>query len=135
VQLHEVIIEKANCQRIGEFKSGAGARIDFSVRAKTLSNNQAYVYLRVKIIFAEEPKVFSLDVIVRGKLVNEKTTNRSMLKRFAETNGLPLLLPWAREIVASLTRRMGIPSFNLPLINVFETISANEKRDQNQNKE
>ncbi|HPZ43582.1 MAG TPA: protein-export chaperone SecB [Bacillota bacterium] len=126
-QLREVIIEKINCRRTGDFHAGASPRVDFAVRAKTLNNNEAYGYLTVKIFFDGEPKVFYLELVVRGKLVNEKATNRTMLKRFAESQSLPLLLPWAREAVASLTRRMGLPPLLLPLIDVFATLRANDR--------
>lgn len=64
-----------------------------------------------------------------GKLVNEKATNLKILKRFAESQCLPLLLPWAREAVASLSRQMGLPPLLLPLIDVFETMRANDRTE------
>ena len=134
VQLREVIIEKINCQRTGDFRPEATYRVDFAVQAKTLTKNEAYAYLKVKILSDEEPKLFSLEVVVRGKLVNEKATNRTILKRFAESQCLPLLLPWVREAVASLTRQMGLPPLLLPLIDVFETLRAND-RTKNKNTE
>lgn len=125
-QLREVITEKTNCQRTGIFKVGTAPRVDFGVKAKTIDNKQAYAYLKVKIYFEEEPKIFSLEIIVRGKIEYEKSTNRTIIKRFAEKQSLPLLMPWAREEVASLTRRMGLPPLLLPLIDVFGTMKANE---------
>jgi len=134
VQLREVIIEKINCQRVGGFRPEVTYGVDFAVQAKTLTKNEAYAYLKVKILFDEESKPFSLEVVVRGKLVNEKATNRTMLKRFAESQGLPLLLPWAREAVASLTRQMGLPPLLLPLIDVFKTLRANDQAKDEKSK-
>lgn len=127
MQLREVIIEKISCRRIGDFHAGAGPQVNFVVRAKTLNNYEAYGYLIVKIFFDEEPKVFSLELVVRGKLINKKATNRTMLKRFVESQSLPLLLPWAREAIASLTRQMGLPPLLLPLIDVFATLRESDR--------
>ncbi|SHE31263.1 Preprotein translocase subunit SecB [Desulforamulus putei DSM 12395] len=126
VQLLDVFIEKINCQRVADFQSGIPYDVVFSVKAKTINNNLAYGYFRIKILFNKEPKIFNLDITVRGEFKCEKTTNRTELKRFVEQQGLPLLLPWARQAVASLTLSMGLPPLLLPLIDVFATIRSNE---------
>jgi preprotein translocase subunit SecB len=130
VQLHEVIIEKINCRRIGDFSNNASYRMNFAVSSKTLNNKEAYGYLSVKVFFDNQPKVFSLEITVRGKFVDEKSTNRGKLKRFVEIQSLPLLLPWAREAVSSLTRRMGFPPLLISLIDVSATLRTKDvKKD------
>ena len=126
VQLREVITEKINCKRTGGYKPDISLRVDFGLKAKTINSKQAYAYLKIKIYFDEEPQIFSLEIVVRGKLENENSTSRAKMKQFAEKQSLPLLLPWAREEVASLTRRMGFPPLLLPLIDVYETIRIND---------
>ncbi|TEB06498.1 Preprotein translocase subunit SecB [Pelotomaculum schinkii] len=126
VQLHEVVLEKINCRRIGNFSPKASYRMNFAVRTKSISKTEAYGYLCLKVFFDGQPNVFSMEIIVRGKFIDENATNRSMLKRFAERQSLPLLLPWAREAVSSLTRRMGYPPLLIPLIDVSATLRTKE---------
>lgn len=129
VQLREVIVEKMTCRRTGDFNSKARPEPQISLRGRTLSKTDAYTYLEFSIGFPEEPKPFHLEVVLRGRLSADDPLSRSALKRFAETNALVLLLPWLREIVASLTRQMGFPPLILPLIDVpqtFRTLAAEE---------
>ncbi|MDR9788365.1 MAG: hypothetical protein RJR37_14180 [Peptococcaceae bacterium MAG4] len=61
-QLREVIIEKINCRRTGDFHAGASPRVDFAVRAKTLNNNEAYGYLTVKIFLTGNRRFCTLSL-------------------------------------------------------------------------
>lgn len=127
LRLHEVIIERVNCRRLGDLGDGARPVVDFILKGKTLSGTEVYSYLTVRVSFPEEPKPFFLEITVRGKFVADRPGQRSKLKRFAEKKAILVLLPWAREAVATLTRQMGFPPLYLPLINVEATMRAEEK--------
>ncbi|MCL6612690.1 MAG: protein-export chaperone SecB [Peptococcaceae bacterium] len=128
IQLHEVVAEKIFCRRYDIFDKNTsedkvGVNINVSTRAKLINSHQAYAYLSIKIV-SSDPKVIDLEVILRG-LCHASDSNKKLLKKFIEAQALPLLLPWARELISSLTIKMGMPPLMLPLVSVLETLENN----------
>ena len=129
LQLRDVIVDKIVCRRMGDFDPKAACEPKVSLRAKVLSDTEVQSYLTLLINFPQDPKPFSMELRLRGLFVSEEPCKRSGLRQFAETAALVPLLPWAREMVATLTRQMGFPPLMLPLINVLESVGnlADEK--------
>lgn len=130
IKLHEVIVDKVNCRRLGKLTEEAQPVVDFLLKGKTINTTEAYSYLTVKVSFPEEPKPFYLELTVRGRFVTDKPGTRAKLKDFAENKTIVALFPWVREAVADFTRQMGFPPLYLPLINVEKTVQAGEESDQ-----
>jgi preprotein translocase subunit SecB len=135
LKLREVTIEKIDFRRTGSFDPDNPPKpnVNIKLKGKTIDRTKVYSYVNIAVTFQEEGKArpFFLNLILRGLFASEKPLNRSHLKRFAETNTLIVLIPWARELVATLTRQMGLPPLMLPLINVEQTMkAASEEKTQ-----
>jgi len=45
IKLHEVIVDKVNCRRLGKLIEEAQQVVDFLLKGKTISTTEAYSYL------------------------------------------------------------------------------------------
>ncbi len=71
---------------------------------------------------------FTLNVSFRGVFHFEKLPPKKELDRIAKVNCAAILFPYARETVADLTRRAGIPPFHVNPVNFVAAYSQLESR-------
>lgn len=130
VQLRDVVVEKIECNRYEHSHDLQSHEVELNIKpsthAKIIDSNTAIAYLTIEIETKSEPKVLEIKVNLRGTCTTDDK-DEERLKEFTEVNALPLLLPWAREIISNLTVKMGFPPIMLPTINVRKTLEANHQ--------
>lgn len=116
----------------GEVKAGVDAevnpkgegicRLNLHVQANHNGENVCDIEVRLKGVFDSETP-----------LENEK------FRAFLKDQGIALLLPFGREVIANLSLRMGLPPIMIPLISVFDTArriqQAGSAQEERANKE
>jgi len=96
-------------------------------RIQNDSEEIGYSLLTVKLSFKEpNPKLFELELILKGTCESNagESSSPEEFDKFLNQYALPLLWPYAREIVWSMLIRMGLPPIMLPAINVAKTVEA-----------
>lgn len=131
LQLLEVVVEKISCRHTDldtelENESIHKLQIKVSTKAKIVKDDRAYGYLILKLTDDSSPPLTSIEVVLKGTFVADEE-NRKKLKGFIETQSFPILLPWARELISDLSTRMGMAPVLIPVINVLDTVRANNQ--------
>lgn len=123
VQLQEVELVSLACERL----AGNNTEIQMNTERKidVINEKTVEIFLRVNIDF-ESDAPFRMTVVYKGTCVSLVDINEETLKNYAFSIAVSLLLPYARECVASTMARMGLPVFNLPTIDILATLQGNE---------
>lgn len=136
-QLLNVVLEKLAIEKYVDEVPEAPVGLSFSTESRgeriTEDNlDVGYSYLTVKLYFEEpNPKLFELELILKGEclVINKEDNLSEKFDEFLNIYALPLLWPFAREIVWNMLVRMNFPPLLLPSINVGGTVQASLKLD------
>jgi len=122
--LQDFFCEEIRFQRIPTIQNAENVEISPSINVNhNLAENVMTVGLRVEISQLGLP--FSLAVAMVGRFVfADSEIDADKLVRIARINCASILFPFAREVVADVTRRGGFPSLLLPPINFVEAINT-----------
>jgi preprotein translocase subunit SecB len=96
--------------------------IDYTVKDKVLQ-----VILSVAAMSENQPFRFSISW--EGFFVFEEVPPKKDLDRVAHVHCSSIIFPFARESIADLTRRSGIPPFHLPPFNFVALYEERQKSD------
>lgn len=118
VSLHELI-----CSR------GEGEDTKLNVRfqhrvGQIDDDNRLQIYLKVDVGF-EKNGPFNITCVHEGLVKSAEEIDEEDLIQYADNQIVPLLLPYARECIASTLIRMQLPPYTLPTIDVLKTIAIN----------
>jgi len=102
--------------------------LDVSTTSKLLSEDTAHIFLNLKVVFTEGDPSFDFKLKLKGIIKAINPCSKKDLQQFIDNQVVPLLWPFARELVYTLTNRMGFPPLMLPTINVYQTIDKNLKK-------
>jgi len=118
--LQDFFCEEIRFQRIPSVQTTENIEISPSVKVNHgLSGNMMTVSLRVEVSQLGLP--FSLVVTMVGRFIfADSEVDAEKVVRIARINCASILFPFAREVVADVTRRGGFPSLLLPPINFVE---------------
>lgn len=129
VQLTEVELESLECNRL----PGNGTKIILQIERKVdlIDSSTARIFLRSTVKFEANAPCFVAVVykgICRsyGEIVDEK------LREFAFYQVVPLLLPYARECIATNMTKMGLSPFILPTMDVIKSLEVNAEPQDNE---
>lgn len=119
VWLHSVHSEK---------KDGGDKRLGlrFSRDVVVVNETQAELTLDVEIDFEGEGP-FSISVVYKGTCEALEDITPEELQRYAYDQVVPLLLPYAREYISDTLRRMSLPIFTIPTMDVLRSLSENDE--------
>jgi preprotein translocase subunit SecB len=87
--------------------------VELNVDPETL---QAHVTLEVKIESSEEPPIFEILFKLVGIFTYKDEYTPEMVGQFLQQGSLSIFLPFARELVLSLSTRLHLPPIVLSLI-------------------
>ena len=104
--------------------------VEISTACQPISDEEAFSFLKINIGFSEGEPLFDMQLVFRGRVKAINPCTAEELKGFAENHAIPLLWPFAREYIYSLTPRIGFPAVMLPTINVFGTIETNTEKQE-----
>lgn len=116
--------------------------IGVSEKGEAVDSEKAWAELNVTIKgtpedkqLSEEDTLFEIRVALHGKLLASKSVNKDELEHFARTQGRFLLWPYAREMVESLSQRMGIyPSLVLPTLDITRGMRKETEKPKKKSK-
>ncbi|MCY8103438.1 protein-export chaperone SecB [Bacillus velezensis] len=133
MQLKKVYLKSLNCINNGLTDKNRAYKIALTVNRKveTISRNLVEIQLATEVNFGEEDEAFSFEIVYQGvcELREEVEIDETEFEEFAYDQAVPLLLPYARECLSSTLARMNLPVYNIPTIDVLETLKQNTKRE------
>jgi len=127
VHLQDVRLKSLKVNRL----DGESKTMNVSIqRGVSMLEAGAVIAIKVNIDF-EEDGPFELELELEGLCVatNESITEEE-LRQYAFDQVVPLLLPYARETVASTLARMHLPIFNIPTMDVLQSMAYNSVDSQ-----
>lgn len=127
-QLHDVVLQRLIVEKFTDEVPESPSGLAFSVEGKgeRIDDTTGYSFLTVKMYFEEpNPKLFDVEIKIKGLCSKKEAEPSEHFDEFLNANALPLLWPFAREIVWNMLIRMDFPPIILPTINVTGTIKAN----------
>lgn len=124
IQLVDVDLVSLECKKLDGNSRKLGFKLERAVNK--LESRKVEIFLRVTINFEEEPP-FYLTLEYKG-ICNSKDDNivEDSLIEYADTQVVPLLLPYARECISNTLLRMKLPVFNLPTMDILRSMTENE---------
>lgn len=123
VQLKEVFAEKVHGVR-HSFIPGQALSAELAVKSQgeAWSKDEGHSDVKLNVTGRQGEKVaVEIEVVVRGIFRSREGGDQESFDAFLKTQGLALLWPFMRELVANLTTRLGLPPLLIPLIHVFQT--------------
>ena len=79
-------------------------------------HTQAQVVLRISVNFPTEPRLFEISFGLLGLFTYTPSYTSEMVRSYLEQGSLSVLLPFARELLASLCMRMQVPILLIPML-------------------
>jgi preprotein translocase subunit SecB len=86
-------------------------------------NLLAQVILSVQIGFPTEPKLFDISFGILGLFTYTSTYPIDQVRLYLEQGSFSILLPFARELLASLCTRLQVPVFYIPMFPIVSSSS------------
>jgi len=77
---------------------------------------QAQVVLKINVSFPTEPRLFEISFGLLGIFTYTASYTPEMVRSYLEKGSLSVLLPFARELLASLCQRMQVPILLIPML-------------------
>ena len=92
---------------------------------------QALISLDCKIFdeFYVNNFPFYIHVRLVGEFSIEGDASSNDFVKFCEVNGTAALFPYLRSTVSTITALAGVPSLNLPLINIYKLIESQKQEE------
>lgn len=120
-----------------------GDPVDIEIEAKfgvgfSFNQEEKRAQITLDCIIFDEFITNNYPFFIRVRLVGEfflegDSTDQDLIN-YCEVNGTAVLFPYLRSTVATLTAIAGVPSLNLPLINIHKLIEA-QKKEKTQGEE
>ncbi|HYF77829.1 MAG TPA: protein-export chaperone SecB [Symbiobacteriaceae bacterium] len=130
MQLREVTLTEIQMKRLSDVpETPPAVSTKVESRGEIVSDQAGYAFVRITLVFDEaENAPFSLTAEYRGTVVTEdQPVNREKFETFLKDEGVYLLWPYLRQLIAQLTRDMDFPPLTLPtLSHTKEIIDRNE---------
>ena len=92
-------------------------------------DEQNSLRLFMKVGMSGESAPINISVEMGSLFQFEKKPAADKIGKIAEINCAAILFPFAREVIADLTRRSGLPSFLLPPVNFAELYKSNHESE------
>jgi preprotein translocase subunit SecB len=98
-------------------------------RLVVIDDKNIDIFLRVVLSFKEEGP-FTMSVVHKGQcLLLDENINLETFEKYTKDQIAPLLLPYAREYIASTLSRMQLPIYTIPTIDVLQSIINNDQQE------
>ncbi|MFE4201141.1 hypothetical protein [Aneurinibacillus aneurinilyticus] len=91
-----------------------------------VNSKEADIFLRTVVSTEKEESPFSFDIVYKGKCISIGELSDNDFKEYAYAQIVPLLLPYARECIASTMARMKLTVYTIPTIDVLQTLEVND---------
>ncbi|THF80815.1 protein-export chaperone SecB [Cohnella fermenti] len=125
IQLLNVSLSELTCSR--EQGSHTHLTAQFEHRFGRLTDREKIsIYLKVSIDF-EELGMFRISCTHEGIVAASNELPEEDLEEYLEDQIVPLLLPYARECIASTLARMQVPPYTLPTMDVLQSLAASSE--------
>lgn len=128
VQLDDVDLFDIECRQNEKFHDGeVPLRVTTGYRSKQLDQDTIEIFLRVTLDF-EEKGPFYLKVTYRGVCSKRNELDEDSFKQQAESQTVPLLLPYVRECMSNTIIRMGYSPYILPTMDILNSLAVNSNQ-------
>lgn len=126
VELTNVELELIESRK-GKFKDDLSLSIKRGV--KLTSDDNAEIYLATSLEDGHEEDATFINVVFKGICKSLGEIKGEEFKKYTYEQIVPLLLPYAREIISNTMVRMKLPIFVIPTMDVLESIRENDIQD------
>ena len=130
VQLQNIFATEVVAKRfpIEVYSTQSSPNVELSVSEVQVNKDglRAQVVLNVEIKFVDEPRPFEISFRLLGAFIYKPEYSIETLQMFLEQGSLSVMLPFARELLASLCIRLQVPPLLLPLIQLAPPPIAEE---------
>jgi len=126
-QLREIRIDKLSFIRYSEEvpESPEGLKVSVDTNSEAIDETNGLAFLTINLDFdPSSQRLFSLELNLRGECIREPGADEEEFAHFLSKYSVPLLWPFAREIVWNSMVRMGFPPLVLSTINIHKTLEA-----------
>ncbi|MFJ7995460.1 protein-export chaperone SecB [Peribacillus frigoritolerans] len=133
IQFRNVELVSLNCiKRKKESISNQGNEVQIMLKREVnvLSEDEAEILLHS--IVGIPDGLFEFEVEYKGICFKTEALSKPQFEQYAYDQIVPLLLPYARECIASTMARMGLPAFNIPTMDVLDSLDANSHAFEDQ---
>ncbi|HEU5231095.1 MAG TPA: hypothetical protein VFU49_24955 [Ktedonobacteraceae bacterium] len=79
-------------------------------------HTQAQIVLKISVSFPTEPRLFEISFALLGIFAYTTPYMPEMVRHYLEKGSLSVLLPFARELLASLCQRIQVPILYIPMV-------------------
>jgi preprotein translocase subunit SecB len=127
VQLKNVCLHELECRR----SNGQDNRLNLSLEravGEVYEENKIKIYLKATIHF-DDHGPFTLTCIHEGICESDGQIGSEEFVQFSHDQIVPLLLPYARECIASTLLRMQVPPYIIPTLDTLQSMSLNHGND------
>ncbi|MED4455880.1 protein-export chaperone SecB [Metabacillus fastidiosus] len=132
VQLSHATLVSMNCANMTHFTTGeneVSIPIVLQREVNVISEDKAEIFLKTIVGSEEGPFIF--DILHKGICVSSVNIDRDEFNKYAYDQVVPLLLPYARECIASTMAKMGLPIYTLPTMDVLNSLEVNMSPEDN----
>lgn len=89
-------------------------------------HTHAEIVLRISVGFPTEPRLFEISFGLLGIFAYTTSYTPEMVRSYLEKGSLSVLLPFARELLASLCQRIQVPVLYIPMLPIAPSQSDEE---------
>ncbi len=132
VQLVDVELVALECIKNEVTKQKVEVELKFS-RAVTLRDSKnAEILLKTTVATKEEKPLFSFNLVYKGICISTSEISEQEFQNYLNDQVVPLLMPYARECVASTMARMKLTPYTIPTMDVLQSLIANKEGEDSQ---
>jgi preprotein translocase subunit SecB len=127
VQLRDVELLSLECHKNdGEDKDIV---LELSRAVNIIKSDEAEIQLQAKVRFVNEGP-FEFDMVYKGVCFTLNELKEEDFKEYAYEQVVPLLLPYARECIASTMARMGLSIYTIPTMDILASLELNREENR-----
>lgn len=123
-------IIKFNFERLNDYNNMT-FEININNIIKDEQKTSCKVVQHIQIFSKEEKSPFIAEVIAEAKYEWEDDTKDENREMFMKYSAPSTILAYIRPIITQVLIYSGLPDFRLPIINMFNVVNENEKKQEN----
>ena len=133
VQIMDVELISLECSKSENISSDDDMNVNLDIQRKvgSLDKSNGEIYLKVQFeVMHDDEILISISLAYKGICVNtSETLGEEDFKIYLYDQVVPLLLPYARECIASVMTRMKLSPFYIPTMDVLISLKVNKEGD------
>ena len=131
VQLRQIWLHSLEAKRIDEIPEDFGPDLEMDGRLLDCAEREAQseIHVSVRMVEAEREFGFDIAILMRARFESSDELGPELWEKFAQFQAVFLFWPYVRELISSITNRMGLPPFILPLLQIPGSAPPTEQEE------